>query len=306
MVGSVVPPNERTIKPIVTPLHRVETESGLILLVKDETVQKSGAFKYRGASAFVDAHADAHHFVTASTGNHAAGLVHAAVERDREITAFVPHSTPEAKLARLIRDQADVRYVVGGYEECERAALSFAATSGAMFVHSFDDETVVEGHRSLFAELRMQAPQLDRLYVPVGGGGLIAAALREFGEGVIGVEHEAATAMSDSLRTGTRVELPFASGPGGLCVRRVGALGFQAARARKIRVVIVDDDQVGRAMSRLWNAVGIRVEEAGAAAAAAALAEAADWHAGAVVACVASGGNIDDDQWRIALGRVRG
>lgn len=187
--------------------------------------------------------------------------------------------------------------VPGDYDRCEVEARRAAARSGATFVHSFDDTVVIDGHRSLFREVDAQSGAPDVVFVPVGGGGLVTAAIREWGDRVriVGVEYDRAPVMQRCLDAGRFVEADRAVGmPEGLLVRRIGRIAFRECRQYGLTVVTVGDTALRGAMRLLWRELGIRAEGAGAAALAAALAE-PDPSAGAL--CVVSGGNIDDALW---------
>jgi threonine dehydratase len=297
--GGGVTPTARSWTPVVTPLvpfrgqHRWRR-----LTLKDETRQHSGAFKYRGAWHRTSLLPPESTLVTASTGNHAAGLATAARARGHRLLVFVPHDTPAAKLQRIAGHGAEVRPVAGDYDDCEALARARAAAGHGTFVHSFDDDDIITGHRGLFCEAAEQGGLPDVVYVPVGGGGLVTAALREWagrGVEVIGVEYEPAPAMRRSLAQGHRVRLTSATGlPEGLLVRQIGRLPFTACRASGTGIVTVDDRALHRAMALLWRGNGIRAEAAGAAALAAALA-AGDSQRTAMA--VVSGGNVDDSTW---------
>ncbi len=211
--------------PVRTPVTVLPDEEWGELAVKDETQQKSGAFKYRGTFHRTAGLAPGTRIVAASTGNHASGLALASAERGLHLTVYVPQTIPQAKLARIAGAGAHPVLVEGGYDDCELAARRTAEQTGALFVHSFDDDQVIEGHRSLFRECSEQNGVPDVVFVPVGGGGLVTAALREWGGRVrvIGVEYEQAPALALSLRAGRRITLDSAAGmPEGLLVRRIG------------------------------------------------------------------------------------
>jgi threonine dehydratase len=292
---------------VPTPVQMIPSRHFFRLFVKDETAQRSGAFKYRGASALIQQTDDRRPLVAASTGNHAGGLALAAADAGMKLVVFIPKTTPETKLMRIREAGAEAVPTDGGYDQCEDRARSYALDEGYRFIHSFDDNAIIDGHRSLFAELRHQVGRFDRLYVPIGGGGLVTAAIRELGNEVrvTGVEHVAATAMHTSLAVGERVSLEEPSGPEGLCVRRVGAIAFMEAYAYGLEVKIISDAPLNNAMRLLWTVAGIRAERAGAAATAAALTETDGLSVGSSAVCVVSGGNIDDAVWEKSVGILR-
>ncbi len=296
MIESVT--GERTAsQAVLTPVTTLPGHGWGNLILKDETQQPSGSFKYRGTSHRVTGLAAGTRIVAASTGNHASGLAVAAADRGLHLRVYVPQSTPDAKRNRINDAGAQTILVDGGYDDCEDAARHNANATGATFIHSFDDTQVIDGHRSLFRECERQCGIPDIVFVPVGGGGLVTAALREWGSKlrVIGVEYERAPAMQLSLRRGQRITLDSAQGmPEGLLVRRIGQIAFDACRHHDLEVITVSDIEIQAAMRVLWHQSGIKVEGAGASALAAALGRPdPDRHA----LCIISGGNIDPATW---------
>jgi threonine dehydratase len=285
------------VSPVVrTPVTELPSHGWRALALKDETKQISGAFKYRGTSYRAAGLAAGTRLVAASTGNHASGLAIASAGHLR-LTVYVPRSIPHAKLDRIAGAGAQPILVDGSYDDCEAMARRDAAESGAVFIHSFDDTDVIDGHRSLFREVVEQSSWPDVVFVPVGGGGLVTAALREWGGKVrvIGVEYEGAPAMQRSLAHGRPVTLETAVGmPEGLLVRRIGRIAFETCRAYDLEVITVGDAELQNSMRTLWHEAGIRAEGAGAAALAAALGR-PEPHSRAL--CIVSGGNIDATVW---------
>lgn len=290
------------IQPVRTRVVKLQSHGWRSLIVKDETQQISGAFKYRGNFHKVAELPPGTELVTASTGNHASGLAHAASACEMSLLVFVPRTTPLAKRRRIAGAGAEIILVEGGYDDCEALACGHAARTSAVFVHSFDDPDIIEGHRSLYREIQEEVGLPDSVFVPVGGGGLVAAGIAEWGGAatrILGVEYEAAPAMKLSLAAGRRVTLDTATGlPEGLLVRRIGARSFQTCRDYGLAVRTVDDEALHRSMRILWAEAGIRAEGAGAAAFAAALREP---DPDKVALCVVSGGNIDDRTWNACI-----
>jgi threonine dehydratase len=271
-------------------------------VIKDETKQVSGAFNYRGIRYRLASAASGRGMVTASTGNHAAGLAMAARGKMRDLDAFVPATTPAAKLRRIDRHGARLHLIEGGYDDCERLARAYAARHGLDYIHAFDDPQVIAGHQSLFSEIGRVAALPDMAFVPVGGGGLVSAAITAWGRlgtRVIGVEHCCAPAMAQSLRAGRPVSAQVLTGAAeGLLIKRVGDYPFAVCSDYGLAVETVDDSEIEAAVRFLYVEAGIRAEFAGAAALAAAL----RYHApGKRALCVISGGNIDDQRWERCL-----
>jgi threonine dehydratase len=272
--------------------------------LKDETRQITGAFKYRGASAAVAALPRGRTIVSATTGNHGLGLATAGARSGREVLLVIPAHVPQHKLGRLRALGATLEVIDGTYAEAEARARDRALGERATFVPSFDAVAVIEGHRTLFAEVDRGGARPDVAIVPVGGGGLIAAALAHWADGqalVEGVESEASPGMARSLQAGARIDV---AGSGtfaeGLLVPRVGKLGFAACRRAGTRIHLVSDSTLRRAMRLLWQHHRIVAEGAGAAALAAALEAGRPGRC----LCVVSGGNISREAHAAAIADV--
>lgn len=197
-----------------------------------------------------------------------------------------------------------ITLVDGDYDSCEAQARVYAIATGSRFIHSFDEVGVIRGHRSLFDEVDEAVGHDSTIFVPVGGGGMLAACLSHRSmrrSRIVGVELDTAAAMHRSLVAGERVRLTHMDGSAeGLMVRQVGRIGYRLARASRTPIVQVTSAQIDEAIRLLWNHAGIRAEGAGAASLAAALAYAQP--AGTAV-CIVSGGNIDDNVFASILGR---
>ncbi|MFC3456043.1 threonine ammonia-lyase [Amycolatopsis speibonae] len=287
---------------VETPVRELPGHGWRRLAVKDETLQTSGAFKFRGVARKISTLPPGTPLTTASTGNHGAALAIAGHRLGNPVRVFVPASTPRIKLARIVDHGAEVHLEPGQYDDAEAAARTYARRSGAYYVPSFDDPEIIKGHQTMFAEAERQNGRPDVVFVPVGGGGLASAALTAWpGTEVVGVEHASAPAMRESLRRGS----PWLASPGpspaeGLLVRRIGALPLRICQAADLRVELVTDDEIADAIRVLHAEAGIRAEFAGAAALAVALRRA---DPGRKALCVVSGGNIDDDLWRQVVRR---
>jgi len=247
----------------------------------------------------------------ASTGSHGLGLSIAARIRGIQARIFVPAQTAHVKIAAIETNGATVVKVDGDYEQARLTSVSFAEETGATYISGFDDHDIITGNTSLFSEIEDLHPEeFDVVFVPVGGGGLLAACLQYFQNQekrvkIVGVELDSAPAMSLSLSHGRRVILEQVVGRAeGLLVRQVGAIPFQIAQqARDLEIFLVSDAQIDQAIRLLWQHHGIRAEGAGAAALAAALRypqASRDQKAVAVV----SGGNIDEAAFQEALGSL--
>ena len=265
------------------------------LTLKLELLQHAGSFKTRGAFANLLTRAiPAAGVVAASGGNHGAAVAYAAMRLGVPAHIFVPTVSSPVKIARIRAYGAEL--VVGGarYADALAASQVFAARSGALPVHAFDQEETLLGQGTIGLELMRQAPGLDTLLVSVGGGGLVGgiAAWCAGTPRVIGVEPETAPTLTRALAAGKPVDTEAGGiAADSLAPRRVGELMFPLARAHVARVVLVADAAIRRAQEALWETVRVVAEPGGAAAFSALLDRAYVPEPGERVGVVVSGGN---------------
>jgi threonine dehydratase len=240
--------------------------------------------------------------VAASTGNHGLAVATAGQQFGLEVVIHVPSNIPAIKRDGIARTGARVVAEHRDYDAAASAARRDVQRLGGRFISGFDDPEIIAGHRSMFAEVEHQWGSVDVVVVPVGGGGLIAAALGHYGEStrVVGVEWRDAPAMRMSLEAGRRVTLPVIRDAPveGLLIRRVGAAPFRVCSKRAPQIELVDETQIEQAMRSLWRHHEIRAEGAAAAALAGTLA--LDVAAGTVL-CIISGGNVDEKHFAQVL-----
>jgi len=268
---------------------------GASLTLKLEQVQAAGSFKTRGAFANLLTRTipDAG-VVAASGGNHGAAVAYAAMRVGARAKIFVPSVSSPAKIERIRAYGAELAIVGDRYADALAASVTWAAESGALPVHAFDQPETLLGQGTLGLELTAQAPEIDTLLVAVGGGGLIGGIAAWYGGRVriVGVEPEAAPTLSHALKAGRPVDAPTGSiAADSLAPRRVGELMFPLAQKHIERVVLVTDDAIRRAQQALWESTRLVVEPGGAAAVAALQSRAYATARGERVGIVISGGN---------------
>ena len=265
------------------------------VLVKLELLQRAGSFKTRGAFAnLLTREIPQAGVVAASGGNHGAAVAYAAMTLKIPAKIFVPTVSSPAKIERIRAYGADL--VVGGerYADALAASDAWAAQSGALAVHAFDQRETLLGQGTVGLELSGQAPQLDTLLVAVGGGGLIGGIAAWYAGRVriVGVEPESAPTLTDALKAGRPVDAPAGGiAADSLAPRRVGELMFPIARAHVDRVVLVTDEAIAAAQRALWESLRIAAEPGGAAVLAALQSGAYTPAANERVGIVLSGGN---------------
>lgn len=285
----------------VLPSATLSERCGGEVVLKAESLQRTGAFKLRGALAKLAALGDAcaAGVICGSAGNHAQALAMAARARGVPCEVFMPAEAPVAKVEAT--EQLGATVHVGGtsVDECLERALARAEATGMTFVHPFDDPDVVAGQGTLGLELVEDVPDLATVVVPVGGGGLasgVAIAVKSARPEVrvVGVQAEAVAAYPASLRAGRPVpvdaRLTIADG---IAVKRPGALTLELVRAWVDELVVVSEDDVADAMVLLLGQAKLVVEGAGAAGVAALLSGAVPAARDGATCVVLSGGNVD-------------
>jgi threonine dehydratase len=275
--------------------------TGADVHLKLENLQRTGAFKIRGAynriSALDEASREAG-VVCASAGNHAQGVALAARDQGVEAVICMPEDAPISKVQATRDLGAEVVLEGRDYNEAYDRAREIEADRGLAFVHPYDDPDVVAGQGTIGLEILEAVPDVDTVLVCVGGGGLLAGIATAIkaqrpDTRVIGVEPTGADALHRSLAAGERVELDAVDTiADGLATRSCGEIAFQVAREHVERVVTVDDDAIAGAILHLLEDEKSLVEGAGAAAGAALLADTLDVE-GETLAALVSGGNID-------------
>jgi threonine dehydratase len=292
---------ERLIRPYIRRTPAIEIAGGDFdlasggLTFKLELLQHSGSFKARGAFAnLLTRPVPAAGVVAASGGNHGAAVAYAAKTLDIPATIFVPKVSSPAKVER-IRGYGAALVVIGErYADALAASEDWAAQSGALPVHAFDQDETMLGQGTIGMELEQQADALDTLLVAVGGGGLIAGIAAWYARRikVVGVEPEAAPTLTRALAAGHPVDAEAGGiAADSLAPRRIGERVFPIARALVDRVVLVGDDAIRQAQAALWQALRIVAEPGGAAAFAALLSGRYRPRAEERVGILVSGGN---------------
>jgi threonine dehydratase len=242
---------------------------------KLELLQHSGSFKVRGAFAnlLLRKIPDAG-VVAASGGNHGVAVAFAAMTLGKPARIFVPQICSPAKVERIRQYKADL--VVGGalYADALAASERWIAQSDAAPIHAFDQPETLLGAGSLGLEFEAQAPDLDTVLAPVGGGGLIGGVSAAFAGKVkiVGVEPEASPTLYKAFEAGKPVDAPAGGiAADSLAPRRVGELMFPIAKQHIDHVALVSEDAIRQAQKTLWNVLRVAAEPGGATAAAALL-----------------------------------
>ena len=281
----------------------MEARCGGRVALKAESLQQSGSFKLRGASAKLRLSAEAcgRGVVAGTAGNHGHALALAARRAGIGCELFVPPEAPVAKTQPAARLGARIHACEGTVDDCVGAAREFAAAAGVEFVHPFDDPLVVAGQGSVGLELLEEVDDLARVVVPLGGGGLaggigVAVKAARPQVEVVAVQAEACAPYPTSLAAGRPQEVEAGRTiADGIAVKRPGELTLPLIERWVDEVVVVDDDQIGDALAVLVGEAKLIVEGAGAAGLAALLAGKCAPAPKGTTAVVLSGGNIDEE-----------
>jgi len=287
-----------------TPLEHTKSFSaisGANVFMKLENLQSTGSFKVRGAYnkiSSMDPKDLQNGVVCASAGNHAQGVAFAARAMGIKATVFMPVFTPPLKVIATRSYGADVQLVGETFDDAMAAAQQFRDSSGAMFVHAFDDADIIAGQGTIGLELFQALETMQDVVVPIGGGGLIsgiAIALKKTNPDIriIGVEPDGAASMLSSMKSGKPEKLVnMHTIADGIAVKTPGILTYEAARQYVDEFVTVSDEEIAHAAYLLLQRAKILAEPAGVASMAAILYNRLDFRGRNVVAVI-SGGNIN-------------
>ncbi len=276
--------------------------SGYKVYLKKENLQRTGAFKLRGAFNKIATLIEAGKrggVVAASAGNHAQGVAFSAKHFDIEATIVMPESTPLNKIQGVREFGAKVILHGANYDEAYAYAMEYTKENRLEFVHPFTDDEVMSGQGTVAIEMLEEVPNLDAIIVPVGGGGLIAGmgvatnAINPKTK-VIGVASAGAPAMKESYDSknahGTKSVRTIADG---IAVRDASPITLKHILKEVDSLELVCEDEIAAAILFLLEKQKLLVEGAGAVGVAALLHDKINLEKGSKVGIVLSGGNID-------------
>ena len=293
----------------------ISRRTGNHVLLKREDKQPVFSFKLRGAynkMAHLTPAQLKRGVICASAGNHAQGVALGAQKLGTTATIVMPVTTPRIKVSAVAARGAKVVLHGDSYHEAAQHAKALARKQGLAYVHPYDDPLVIAGQGTIGMEiLRQHQRPIDAIFVPVGGGGLIAGIASYVkrlapSTRIIGVEPVDSNAMAASLKAGKRVTLPhvniFADG---VAVRQVGRETFRICRELVDEMVLVDTDEICAAIKDIYEDTRTVVEPSGALA----LAGAKRWLArrrlkGKTVVAIACGANMNFDRLRFVAERA--
>jgi threonine dehydratase len=274
-------------------------ETGAKVYLKPENMQRTGAYKVRGAYYKISTLSDEERqkgLITVSAGNHAQGVAYAAKAYGVKAVIVMPTTTPLIKVNRTKALGAEVVLYGDVYDEACDKALELAREHGYTFIHPFDDPGVATGQGTIAMEIYKELPLVDTILVPVGGGGLATgvstlAKMLNPKIQVIGVEPEGAACLTQSLKNGKVTTLPTVNTiADGTAVKTPGSHIFPYLQKNLDRVITVPDEELVMAFLDMVENHKMVVENSGL------LSVAALKHLDVKdkkVACVLSGGNMD-------------
>lgn len=271
--------------------------AGAPIVFKLEFLQVSGTFKARGAFySLLTRGEPGQGVIAASGGNHGAAVAYAAQKLGRHAEIFVPAISSPAKIEKIKAYGAEV--VVGGatYADAFAASQERLAVTGDLYVHAYDQPGTLIGQGTVGLELCEQAPDVETLFVSVGGGGLIGGIAAYYGGAVkiVGVEPEQAPTFERAVAASKPVDVDVAGlAADSLGARRLGALAFPILTQFGVEALLVTDAEIAAAQEALWDVLRVVVEPGGAAAFAALLSGRYQPRAGERVAVLLCGANTD-------------
>lgn len=273
--------------------------TGNKVFLKPENMQRTGAYKVRGAYYKISTLTPEERnrgLITASAGNHAQGVAFAARRCGAKAVIVMPTTTPLIKVERTKDLGADVVLHGNVYDEAYEYACQLCEQEGYTFIHPFDDLAVATGQGTIAMEIFQELPLVDYVLVPIGGGGLATGVstlckLLNPNIRVIGVEPAGAACMKASLEAGSVVKLPSVSTiADGTAVQKPGETIFPYIQRNLDDIITVEDDELIAAFLDMVESHKMIVENSGLLTVAAAKHLPAE---GKRVVCILSGGNMD-------------
>ena len=289
----------RVLRTPMLPCHAISRLTGAEVVLKLDNLQVTGAFKERGAAnrlALLTEDERARGVIAMSAGNHAQAVARHASLLGIAATIVMPKFTPSTKVTRTASWGANVVLVGETLAESAAHARELAAARSLVFIHPYDDPGIIAGQGTLALEMLQDAPDLDALIIPVGGGGLLAGCLvaataLKPGIAVYGAEVETYAAMAQRL-AGRSVSVGGATIAEGIAVRDIGEIPFEMVRRRIAGILVTPERAIEEAIGLLVEGAKTVAEGAGAAGVAALLAYPERFR-GKKVGIAITGGNID-------------
>ena len=281
-------------------LHRTPIFSSATLgprvFLKAELLQRTGSFKPRGVLNSLSRLSDdgrRHGVIAASAGNHAQALAYGAALEGLDALLVMWKTASPAKIEATRGYGAKVDLEADGPEVVFDRLEQLRAETGRTLIHPFDSAHTIAGQGTVGLEIGEDIPEVGVVVVPVGGGGLISGIATALpGVRVVGVEPVGSNALTAALEAGRPVPVGPRSIADGLNAPFAGELTFRIVRDRELEIVLVEEEQIEKAMRFLYERAKLACEPAGAAAVAALMSGKVAVQTGQTVVCVVSGGNV--------------
>ena len=295
---------QRVLKPVINRTPVIPTKGlvpGCDFYLKADCLQKTGAFKLRGAYYKIATLSDeekARGVIACSAGNHAQGVAYAARDMGIKATICIPEGAPISKIEATRSYGANVVLVPGVYDDAYAEAVRLRDEQGLTFIHPFNDYRIMAGQGTIGLEILEQLPDVDMIFVPIGGGGLIAGlayAVKNLKPDcrIVGVQAAGAPSMAESLKEGKIITLSSVDTVAdGIKVKTPGDLTFDMCREYVDEVVTVSEGEIASAILTVLEKQKLVAEGAGAVGIAAAMYGKVDLR-GKTVCALLSGGNVD-------------
>jgi len=274
--------------------------TGSKVYLKSEFQQKTGAFKIRGAYYKIQNLKEdekAKGVIAASAGNHAQGVAYAAKTENIQCTIVMPKNASPAKVAATKWYGANVILDGTNYDEASNKAKEISKETGAILIHAFDDPEIIAGQGVIGLEILEDMPDVEEIYVPIGGGGLAAGiliAIKAHNPNVriIGVQSRSFPSMYDSWKKGAITSVGGARTiADGISVKVPGQITFSIIKDLIDDIVLVDDSEITKAIFLLMERMKVVIEPAGAVGLAYLISQKPS--PGKKVVSILAGGNID-------------
>ncbi len=261
----------------LTPMTKLSQQLGQTILLKREDQQPVQSFKIRGAynklAQLTASNEPANlikEVVAASAGNHAQGLALAARHLGLKATIFMPITTPEIKVESVERFGGNVKLVGKNFDQAQAKSVAYAQQHSLQLIHPFDDIDVISGQGTVAKELLEQQPDSDIIFVPVGGGGLLAGMavyIKQLSPKIkiVGVEAEDSACLTEAIKAKQPVDLEhvglFADG---VAVKRIGEKTFALIEQYCDQVITVNSDEICASIKDIFEQTRVIAEPAGA------------------------------------------
>lgn len=271
------------------------------IYLKPENLQVTGSFKVRGSGYMISQLSDEEKekgVIACSAGNHAQGVALAATKYGIKSVICLPDGAPISKVEATKGYGAEVVMVEGVYDDAYAEAIRLRDEKGYTFIHPFDADNVIAGQGTIGLEIMNEMPDVDAIFVPIGGGGLIsgvALAAKKLNPNVkiYGVQASGAPSMFNSIKDDKIMRLENVSTiADGIAVKEPGENTFNYVKEFVDEIVTVTEDEIATAILTLIEQHKMIAEGAGAVSVAAAMFDKVDIK-GKKVVCIVSGGNID-------------